>query len=109
MVILDLFRKNRDEVNGAKVLVCALDSRFENLLKEDSEIYGQYYRATTTIVLPSIQALLGRIEQGYDILHLMCDVTLHGTIMDASGDEISGTELVRRCCDQNVKLLWVAS
>lgn len=109
MGILDLFRKNRDEVHGAKVLVCALDNRFNDLLKEDSEIYGEYYRATTTMVLPSIQALLGRLEQQYDIVHLMCDVTENGTITDASGHEISGTGLIQRCCDQNVKLLWAAS
>jgi hypothetical protein len=76
MGILDLFRKNRDRdgvVNGAKVLVCALDNRFDDLLKEDSEIYGQYYKATTTALLPSIQAFLGRLEQRYDIVHLICD------------------------------------
>ena len=41
MGILDLFRK--DEVRGAKVLVCALDNRFDDLLKKDSEVYGRYY------------------------------------------------------------------
>jgi len=38
MGILDLFRKNKDEVHGARALVCAVDSRFDDLLKEDSEI-----------------------------------------------------------------------
>jgi hypothetical protein len=109
MGILDLFRTNRDEVNGAKVLVCALDSRFDDLLKGDSEIYGRYYRATTTMVLPTSKALLGRLEQKYDIVHLMCDVTESGAITDTSGREITGTELIQNCCDHNVKLLWVAS
>ena len=109
MGILDLFRKNRDEVNGAKVLVCALDNRFDEVLKGDSEVYGQYYRATTTILLPSIQALLERLEQKYDIVHLICDVSANGAITDASGQEITGTELIQRCCDQDVKLLWSAS
>ena len=49
--------------------------RFDELLKEDSEIYRRYYRATTTAVLPSIQALLGRLEQKFDIVHLIVDVT----------------------------------
>jgi hypothetical protein len=109
MGILDLFRKNKDEVNGAKVLVCALGNRFDDLLKGDSEVYGGYYRATTTIVLPSIQALLGHLEQKYDIVHLLCDVTENGTVTDISGHEITGTELIQCCCDQNVKLLWSAS
>lgn len=109
MGILDLFRKNKDEVHGARVLVCAVDSRFAELLKEDSEIYGRYYRAITTVVLPGIQALLERLEQKFDIVHLIADVTESGTVRDANGREITGTELIQRCCDHNVKLLWAAS
>jgi len=74
MGILDLFRKDKDEVHGAKVLVCAVDNRFDDLLKADSEVYVGYYRATTREVLPSMQALLGRLEQKYDIIHLIADV-----------------------------------
>jgi hypothetical protein len=107
MGILDFFRK--DEVVGTKVLVCALETRFADLLKEDADVYRRYYPATVTEVLPSVQALLGRLEQRYDIVHLLCDVSAKGTITDASGDEITGTQLVQRCCDQNVKLLWIAS
>jgi hypothetical protein len=70
---------------------------------------GQYYRATTSAVLPNIQALLGRLEQKFDIVHLIADLTEAGTIQDASGQEIMGTELIQRCCDQNVKLLWIGS
>jgi hypothetical protein len=71
MGILDLFRK--DEVVGSKVLVCALDNRYDDLLRGDSEVYGRYYRTTTTTLFPSIQALLGHLEQKYDIVHLLCD------------------------------------
>ena len=109
MGILDFFRKNKDEVQGTRVLVCAIDNRFDDLLKQDSEIYGRYYRATTTALLPTIQALLGRLEQTSDIVHLIADVTESGTIRDASGHEITGTELIQRCCDHDVKLLWAAS
>ncbi len=109
MGILDLFRKTKDEVHGARVLVCTVDSRFDDLLKTDSEVYRQYYRATTSAVLPNIQALLGRLEQKFDIVHLIADVTEAGKIRDASGQEITGTELIQRCCDQNVKLLWIGS
>jgi len=107
MGILDLFRK--DEVFGAKVLVCALGTGFDDLLKSDSQAYAQYYRETTTAVLPTIQALLGRLEQKYDVVHLLCKVTANGTITDESGGEITGTELIQRCCDHNVKLLWAAT
>ena len=107
MGILDLFRK--DEVVGSKVLVCALDNRYDDLLRGDSEVYGRYYRTTTATLFPSIQALLGHLEQKYDIVHLLCDVTESGTVTDANGEQITGTELIQRCCDHNVKLLWAAS
>lgn len=45
----------------------------------------------------------------FDIVHLICELTEPGTIRDASGHEITGTELIQRCCDQNVKWLWAAS
>ena len=108
MGILDFFWKDKDEIQGTRVLVCAIDNRFDELLREDSEIYGHYYRATTTEVLPSIQALLGRLEQKFDIVHLIADVTATGTIRDASGREITRTELIQHCCDHDVKLLWAA-
>ena len=50
MGILDLLRKNRDEVHGARVLVCAVDNRFDELLKEDSEIYRRYYRGNSSLM-----------------------------------------------------------
>ena len=103
------FVKAKDEVHGPRVLVCAIDSRFDDLLKTDSDVYGNYYPATSTAVLPGIQALLGRLEEKYDIVHLLADVTEAGTIRDASGHEVSGTDLIQRCCDQDVKLLWSAS
>lgn len=114
MGILDIFHKRRNEVprtevTGTKVLVCALDSEFDDLLKTDSEIYGRHYRATTTTVFPTVEALLGHLGQKYDIVHLICDVTEKGTIKGASGAEITGTELIQCCCDQNVSLLWSAS
>jgi len=109
MGILDLFRRGKDEVLGTKVLVCTLDGRFDSFLKEDSAVYIRHYRSTTTATFSGIQSLLGALEQGYDVLHLLSDVTANGTIRDSSGEEITGTSLIERCCDQNVKLLWAAS
>ena len=106
--ILDRFRKNKDEVHGARVLVCAIDGRFEELVKQDSEIYRRHYRATTAVVLPSLQVLTERLEQRFDIVHLIADVTDAGTIRDAGGHQTTGTELIQCCCDHDVKLLWAA-
>lgn len=105
MGILGLFRK-KDEVVGAKVLVCALDSRFADLLRADTETYRRYYPATTATTFVNIDELMKAITQSYDVVHLLCEVSASGAI---EGSNIIGTELIERCCASNVKLLWVAS
>jgi hypothetical protein len=47
MGFLDVFRKNKDEIHGPRVFVCAFDSRFVDLLKTDSDVYRRYYPATS--------------------------------------------------------------
>jgi hypothetical protein len=49
------------------------------------------------------------IGRGYDIVHLFCDVSQEGNIVDVHGNKTAGTTLIQRCCDSNVKLLWLAS
>jgi hypothetical protein len=105
MGILGLFRK-KDEVVGAKVLVCALDSRFADLLRADTETYKRYYPDTTDTTFVNIDELMRAITQRYDVVHLLCDVSPSGAM---GGSDIIGTELIERCCASNVKLLWVAS
>jgi hypothetical protein len=106
----DLFKKPpQDEVVGAKVLVAALDSKFAELLNADSQIYSQLYRATAVMELQTIDQLFATVETGYDIVHLLCDVSDDGQITDGRGNKIIGTALLQKCCDSNVKLLWLAS
>jgi hypothetical protein len=49
------------------------------------------------------------IVNGYDIVHLFCDVSQEGNIVDVNGNKTAGTALIQRCCDSNVTLLWLAS
>ena len=105
MGILGFFRK-KDEVVGARVLVGALDSRFDDLLRADTETYKHYYPATTATTFVNIDELMKAITRGYDAVHLLCDVSASGAI---GGTEITGTELIESCCASNVKLLWIAS
>jgi len=106
MGLLDAFRK--DEVVGAKVLVCALGAKFDDLRKNDERIYKRFYPATTsaTVTLAEVQHALA---QHYDIVHLFCDVDAQGTIADGTGARMMGAELLRACVDSGVKLLWIAS
>jgi len=108
MGLLDAFRK--DEVVGAKVLVCALGEKFEDLRKNDERIYKRFYPSTTTSVNA---ATLTEFRQGLgmrcDVLHLFCDVDAQGSITDRSGARMTGAELLQASVDAGVKLLWIAS
>lgn len=102
MGILDLFRK--DEVRGSKVLVCSIGPKFDDALRSDSQVYKRFYPATTSTTFTGIQQLIEALAQKYDIVHLLCDVSPEGAIAG-----VNGTELIKKCCESNIKLLWIAS
>jgi hypothetical protein len=106
MGLLDAFRK--DEVVGAKVLVCALGAKHEDLRKNDERIYKRFYPATTSSVATTIAELQAALTQRYDIVHLLCDVDAQG-LTDTAGARMTGAELLKSCVDSGVKLLWIAS
>jgi len=107
MGLLDAFRK--DEVVGAKVLVCALGAKYEDLRKNDERIYKRFYPATTSLVANTIAELRSAMTQGYDIVHLLADVDAQGALADPTGARMPGAELLKACVDSGVKLLWIAS
>jgi hypothetical protein len=107
MGLFDLFRK--DEVTGTKVLVCALDARFNPLMEADGRVYKRFYPATATQLLSGIPELNEAIFRRYDVVHLLCEVSSEGVIAACSGATIAGKQLIQTCCDSNVKLLWIAS
>lgn len=110
MGLRDLFRKQSDdEVIGSKVLLCSLDPKFAELLRIDSNSYGQFYPTPTATASTSMQELTGAISKGYDIVHLFCDASPNGIITDSAGTQISGANLIQLCCDSGAKLLWIAS
>ena len=108
MGIKDFFKKRRDEVVGTKVVVASLDPRFAELAKADHGYYSQFYSAPDEIVFENAQQLLTGIDKRYDIVHLFCDVSPEGNIIDSHGNRAAGAALIQRCCDSDVKLLWLA-
>ena len=101
MGLLDLFRK--EEVTGSKVLVCSLGPQFADWLKSDTQVYKRFYPATTSTTFASIEQLTAALAQKYDIVHLLCEASAEGAIAG-----VSGTELIKKSCEANVKLLWIA-
>ena len=106
------FRKPKpaqEHVPGPRVLVCSLDPRFGETVIADHKVYRRFFPDSTAAVLDSIHELLDFVGRGYDILHLLCDVSAAGFIRDLRDQTISGTELIDACLAANVKLLWFAS
>lgn len=107
MGILDFFR--RDEVVGSRVLVCAIDPRFAELVTTDSQIYQRFYRFTKATLFSTVHELTEALGHRYDIVHLFCDVTPSGVLIDRESNKMRSTGLLEKCCLTNVKLLWIAS
>jgi len=111
MGIFDAFRK--DEVIGTKVLVCQfgpdLRPKFDEHLKSDLRVYQRFYPSASSAMFTSVAELRGAVGHQYDILHLFCDIAESGVISDASGDRITGTELLKSAVDSNIKLLWIGN
>jgi hypothetical protein len=110
MALGDWFRRRtREEILGSKILVCGLGPQFQQLVSADAEIYARYYRSLETTTFSEIQGLIDAIARPRDIVHLLCDVLPSGEITDHTGERLTGTRLLKHCCDSNVKLLWIAS
>jgi len=107
MGLFDAFRK--EEIAGTKVLVCQLGTAFDEPMKSDLRVYKRFYPAASGATFTSVAELRGAVAHKYDVLHLFCDVGTGGVITDASGDRITGTELLKSAVDAGVKLLWIGN
>jgi hypothetical protein len=107
MGLLDAFRK--DEVAGAKVLVCSLGQKFDDLRNSDERKYKRFYPATTSLSANTLAEIRQALAQNYDVVHLYCDVDAQGTIGDSAGARMTGAELLQASLDAGVKVLWIAS
>lgn len=107
MGIFDAFRK--DEVTGSKVLVCQLGTSFDEFLKSDLRVYKRFYPTASSATFTTVAELRGAAGHGYDILHIFSNVGSDGAISDASGDRITGTELLKSAAASGVKFLWIGN
>ena len=96
-------------VTESKVLVCSLDTRFRDSLEADSSVYSKYYRGVRTVFFSRMSDLLRAIESGYDIVHLFSPLSPTGLVADGQSTTLSGTDLIGKCCESEVKLLWIAN
>lgn len=92
---------------GAAVLVCGLAPSPDALLSCDSSVYSRHYRHVDVSVFQSLSEMLRAIELRYDIVHLLGPLAPGGRLIDADAT-LLGTDLIAKCCEAGVKLLWVA-
>jgi hypothetical protein len=111
MGIFDSFRK--EEVIGTKVLVGQMGTgqgtRFDEELKSDLRVYKRFYPAASSATFTTVAELRGAIDHKYDVLHLFCQLSTGGVITDASGDRLTGADLLKSAVDSGVKLLWIGN
>ena len=107
MGIFDAFRK--EEVTRSKVLVCQLGTGFDDEMKSDLRVYKRFYPTASGATFTTVAELRGAVGHKYDILHVFCSVGAGGVISDASGDRITGTDLLKAAADSDVKLLWIGN
>lgn len=106
----DIFpRRAQQALFGTKVLVCRSGAEFRESFETDRNVYLRHYKTVDEAVFTSIGNFLTSIEAGYDIVHLFCRLSPEGSLLDNCNGILSGTELISRCSDQKVKLLWIAN
>jgi hypothetical protein len=111
MGLFDSFRK--EETTNSKVLVGQLGTgqgtKYDDEQKSDLRVYKRFYPAASSATFTTVAELRGAVDHKYDILHLFCDVGAGGIITDASGDGLSGSDLLNSAVDAGVKLLWIGN
>jgi hypothetical protein len=108
--IRDLFKKrSHEEVSSTKILVAFSDPKFQEIADADARSYSLFYSAPTVKRFESFDELFSKIREKYDVIHLFCDVSEDGKVVDRDRRKIEGAALIQTCCDANVKMLWLAS
>jgi hypothetical protein len=76
------------------------------MLKADAAVYGQYYKNVSVSDFGTVDELFRGIDSGYDVVHLFGSLCSTGFM--AADATLAGTDLIVKCCERGVKLLWVA-
>lgn len=108
MKIAALFARRPPKCLNSKVLVCSLGPA-AGVLDYDAAVYSRHYKGVNVAAYAAVSDLVESVEDGYDIVHLFCPLASGGLLIDSHGKTLTGSELIQRCCEGNVKLLWVAN
>jgi hypothetical protein len=108
-MIRSFLRHSQETVKGVRVLVCSIDPQAQELFEADYAVYLSHYRTVESRLVSNVAELLDALSKGYDIVHLFCGLSGGGQLADPDGNTLVGTELIGICCQNDVKLLWMAN
>ena len=91
----------------SRVLVCCLDPCVGAQLDVDASVYSRHYKRVDVAVFHSVGELLRAVELCYDIVHPFTRLAPGGLLVDAEAT-LLGSDLIAKCCERDVKLLWIA-
>ena len=104
-----LQKRSQEEVTGTRVLICGLGQKFATLVKADATVWNRFYPSVTANVASELKDVYACIENRYDVVYLHCDASPDGVVRDQAGFSSTGTQVIEKCANCEVKLLWIAS
>jgi hypothetical protein len=109
MRVADLFTKHSKPADPAsKVLVCGIGPQLQELTESDSAVYSRYYTNLDTALFSDVNDLMDAARRGYDVIHLLVQLSPGGLLSRLGDSPVFGSDLIQVCCEQGVKLLWIA-
>jgi hypothetical protein len=109
----NLFNKKEKTISentvASRIVVCSLVREFDVIASGDAAVYERFYSNTNKLNLSTTDELRSVVAQEYDVVHLLCNLSPDGSLVDRSGATLTGTELITHACESNTKVLFVAS
>lgn len=98
-------------VSGTKVLICSLGAgTAEGFEVADAKVYSTYYHHVDVAVGQGVEDFLRAVgENGYDVIHLFCELDEDGELIRGQGARLGADDLFEVCRGADVKLLLIAS
>lgn len=97
-------------VQSTRILVCDLNDKSQGNLDGDMKIYSSLYRSVNVARIGKTDDLLNAINgNGYDIVHLFCEIDKDGNLIGENDSRLKGGLLLEACSKANVKLLVIAN
>ena len=96
---------------NTRILVCSLGGETAGGFEDtDAKVYSTFYRHINVVKGQRVDDFLGSVgRDGYDIIHLFCELDEDGELAGEQGARLNADDLFEVCREADVKLLFIAS